>query len=194
MDKRRLTAVLGGVFLAATGLNAHAAPNSITDKGSVAQQTSITDNNSVRPEKIEIRNLQGGKLVQNGSRVSLQGGTIIGKAGDSQPLIQIENPRNKQITIRDTRIITDGVTQKLDTDNAGIVVVENSKNRRGAKSRVHIENVHVVSRNNNIQATATATDGSTACAGVVCTSLDEDDKSDIKVKVKGRNKFKAVAK
>lgn len=189
----QVKAAFCGMVFALAFSGAHAGQNSITDKGSVAERKSVSENNSVKKEKIEIRNLKGGKLVKSGSRVILQGGTIIGKAGDKEPLIQIENPQNKQILIRDTRIITDGITQARNEDNAGIVVIENG-NKQGAKSRIKVENVHVTSRNSNIQATAVAANGGSACAGLVCTSLDDDDESNITVNAKGRNQFKAVAK
>lgn len=191
MSKRQLVLALSSVFLAASV--SHAAPNSITDKGSVSERKPVTENKgALKQEKIEVRNLQGGKLIQNGNKVILQGGTIIGKAGDKEPLIQIENPLNKQIIIRDTRIITDGITQSTKGDNAGIVVIENG-NKKG-NSKVKMQNVRVTSRNSNIQATAVASNGGKACAGVVCTGFDDDDESNIIVDVKGRNTFKAIAK
>ncbi|WP_107688867.1 hypothetical protein [Neisseria wadsworthii] len=191
MSKRKLVLALTSVFLAASV--SHAAPNSITDKGSVSERKPVTENKgALKQEKIEVRNLQGGKLIQSGNKVILQGGTIIGKAGDKEPLIQIENPLNKQIIIRDTRIITDGITQSTKGDNAGIVVIENG-NKKG-NSRVKMQNVRVTSRNSNIKATAVASNGGKACAGVVCTGFDDDDESNIIVDVKGRNTFKAIAK
>ncbi|KPN71496.1 hypothetical protein [Neisseria sp. 83E34] len=191
MSKRQLVLALSSVFLAASV--SHAAPNSITDKGSVSERKPVTENKgALKQEKIEVRNLQGGKLIQNGNKVILQGGTIIGKAGDKEPLIQIENPLNKQIIIRDTRIITDGITQSTKGNNAGIVVIENG-NKKG-NSKVKMQNVRVTSRNSNIQATAVASNGGKACAGVVCTGFDDDDESNIIVDVKGRNTFKAIAK
>lgn len=193
MSKRQLAKILSGVFLIVSSAAVQAQPNSITDKGSVAERKSVSDKGGIKKEKIEVRNLQGGKLIKSGNQVILQGGTIIGKAGDKEPLIQIENPLNKQVLIRDTRIITDGITQARNEDNAGIVVIENG-NKKGAKSRVKVENVHVTSRNSNIKATAVSSNGGTACAGVVCTGLDEDDESNVVVDVRGRNKFEAIAK
>ncbi|OSI10145.1 hypothetical protein [Neisseria canis] len=191
MSKRQLALALSGVFLAASV--SHAAPNSITDKGSVSERKSVSENKgALKQEKIEVRNLQGGKLIQSGNKVILQGGTIVGKAGDKEPLIQIENPLNKQVIIRDTRIITDGITQSAKGDSAGIVVIENG-NKKG-NSKVKMQNVRVTSRNSNIQATAIASNGGKACAGVVCTGFDDDDESNIIVDVKGRNTFKAIAK
>lgn len=192
MSKYPFAVAFGGVFFAIAALS-YAAPNSITDKGSVSERQPVAENkNALKQEKIEVRNLQGGKLVQNGSQVILQGGTIIGKTGDKEPLIQIENPLNKQVIIRDTRIITDGVTQSVKGDSAGIVVIENG-NKKG-NSKVKMQNVRVTSRNSNIKATAVASNGGKACAGVVCAGFDDDDESNIIVDVKGRNTFKAIAK
>ena len=172
-------------------------PASITDKGSISQKASVVSEkaNNVRTEQININGLQGGKVTSSGNKLIVKGGTITAKPGQNQnkPLIEIKNPRNKEIYIENTRIITDGFTQDNKDGSAGVVVVENGK-RKNARdnSKVHMKNVHVESRNSEVNARATSSSGSIACAGVVCT--DEDVDSKVIVKIKGKNKFKAVAK
>ena len=95
--------------------------------------------------------------------------------------------------MENTRIVTDGFAQDNKDGSAGVVVVENGKKKNARDtSKIHMKNVHVESRNSEINARATSSSGSVACAGVVCT--DEDVDSKVIVKIKGKNKFKAIAK
>ena len=157
-------------------------PSSITDKGSISQRGSVVAEkaNNVRTEQININGLQGGQVINSGNKLIVKGGTITTKPGQNQnkPLIEIKNPRNKEIYIENTRIVTDGFSQDNKDGSAGVVVVENGKKKK--------------SRNSEINARATSSSGSVACAGVVCT--DEDVDSKVIVKIKGKNKFKAIAK
>ena len=172
-------------------------PSSITDKGSISQRGSVVAEkaNNVRTEQININGLQGGQVINSGNKLIVKGGTITTKPGQNQnkPLIEIKNPRNKEIYIENTRIVTDGFAQDNKDGSAGVVVVVNGKKKNARDtSKIHMKNVHVESRNSEINARATSSSGSVACAGVVCT--DEDVDSKVIVKIKGKNKFKAIAK
>ena len=172
-------------------------PSSITDKGSISQRGSVVAEkaNNVRTEQININGLQGGQVINSGNKLIVKGGTITTKPGQNQnkPLIEIKNPRNKEIYIENTRIVTDGFAQDNKDGSAGVVVVENGKKKNARDtSKIHMKHVNVESRNSEINARATSSSGSVACAGVVCT--DEDVDSKVIVKIKGKNKFKAIAK
>lgn len=65
------------------------------------------------------------------------------------------------------------------------------KNARDT-SKIHMKNIYVESRSSEINARATPSSGNVACAGVVCTGGDVGLK--VIAKIKGRNKFKAIAK
>ncbi len=183
---------LGGALLV-TAYPTIAAPNPITDKGSVSQKSSISANKQkINTEQVKINGLQGGKVTTSGNKIIVQGGTIVSKAGDKEPAIRIENPKNKQILIQNTRVVSDGVTQNNKNGNAGIVVIENNRQRGNSHSRVQIDNVRVDARNSTIRAQSSS--GGSACAGVVCTGFDDDDDSNMIVNIRGNNTFEAVSK
>ena len=192
--KPLLNLALSALLLAVAG-TAVSAPNSISDKGAVSQKSSVTakNRNSINAEQVKINGLKGGKIINSGNKIIVQGGTIVSKNGDKEPAIRIENPHNKQILIQNTRILSDGVTQDNKNGSAGIVVIENNKKQTGnSSSRVKIDNVRVEARNSTIR--AQSSDGSSACAGVVCTGFGDDDDSDMVVHIHGKNTFEAIAK
>ncbi|UOO81053.1 hypothetical protein LVJ83_08675 [Uruburuella testudinis] len=183
---------LGSALLAAA-VSTTAAPNSITDKGSVSQKASVAANKQkINTEQIKINGLQGGKITTKGNKIIVQGGTIVSKAGDKEPAIRIDNPKNKQILIQNTRILSDGVTQNNKNGSAGIVVIENNQKQGNNQSRVQIDNVRVEARNSTIRAQSSS--GGSACAGVVCTGFGDDDDSDMVVNIRGNNTFEAISK
>ena len=174
---------------------AEAAPNSVSDKGSVSQRSNIAGSKqNANAEKIQINGLQGGQLIQSGNKVIVRGGTIVAKPGESKPAIQIENPRNKEVVIENTRIISDGAVQNNKDGNAGIVIIENGKQVAGnSNSRIKINNVEVKARNSTIRAQASG--GQSVCAGVVCTGFgDNDDENNTIIEIRGNNTFEAISK
>ncbi|MDO5639676.1 MAG: hypothetical protein Q4G28_07370 [Neisseria sp.] len=191
--RRKLALGALGSVLLATAYTATSAPNPVTDKGSVSQKASVTDKHQkLNTEQVKINGLQGGKITTSGNKIIVQGGTIVSRAGDKEPAIRIENPKNKQILIQNTRVISDGVTQNNKNGSAGIVVIENSQKQGNSHSRVQIDNVRVDARNSTIRAQSSS--GGSACAGVVCTGFDDDDDSNMIVNIRGNNTFEAVSK
>ena len=182
-----------GLLAAAAAAHSFASPPaSITDKGSVTQKSaSVTNpNGKTSSETVKINGLQGGKVINKGNKLIVQGGTIVAKRNQTQPMIQIENPQNKEILIENTQIIADNVNQTSKDGSAGIIVMEIGKKQGNTHAKVKVRNVHV----NAVNATVTAksSDGEKACAGIVCTGFDEDDKvkGNVIVDIRGNNTFK----
>ena len=189
-----VAATLGGILLI-SAYSASSAPNSITDKGSASYKGASAANviQKSGKEQIKINGLQGGKITQTQNKLIVQGGTIVAKPGEKQPAIHIENPGNKEILIQNTRIISDGAVQDNKDGSAGIVIIENGNKQGNTRARVKMDNVHVTARNSTIRAKASG--GGSACAGVVCTGMDDDDEQsgNIVVDIRGNNSFEAIS-
>ncbi|MFV2030248.1 hypothetical protein [Neisseria sp. S1] len=175
---------------------AMAAPSSITNKGSASQPKATQSQNSAssqtkNKEIIKINGLKDGKIIQNGNNIVVQGGTIVSKPGTKQPLIQIQNPKNKNILVQNTRIISDGYRQDNSDGDAAIIIIENGKKYGNSTSRVKVNNVRVKAQNTTVRAKSSG--GASACAGVVCTGSGKDDENNITVEIRGNNYFEAIA-
>ncbi|MDO4643695.1 MAG: hypothetical protein Q4A74_07630 [Cardiobacteriaceae bacterium] len=197
MNAQKITLIsILGLLSAITSHAISAPPDSITNKGSATQKSaSITNmNQKTANEKIRINGLQGGRVINSGNKLIIQGGTIVAEQNQTNPMIQIENPQNKEIIIENTQVIANKVRQSNKNGSAGIIVVENGKKQGNTKSHIQMQNVHVKAVNSTV--TAKATGGEKVCAGIVCTGFDDDDKvtGNIIVDVRGNNTFEAESK
>lgn len=194
MLKKQSFYIFAGILSVFSAFQLGAAPVSITNTGSITQVGSITaDQQQIKAENIKINGLQGGRITNTGNKLIVQGGTIVSRPGEKKPAIQIENPKNKEIILENTRIISDGAILDNQDGSSALIIIENGHQVGNNSSRVRVKNVHVTANNSTIRAKASG--GTRACAGVVCTGFDDDDESNnVVVRVRGKNTFEAISK